>query len=91
MANRVAAIREATDVFQWRYIGSKFNLADEASRGLNADSFIACQRWIHGPDFLRMPQQEWPEPFGSQPVSSEDPEVKRDILVNARGVRWLSG
>ncbi|XP_013856439.1 uncharacterized protein LOC106512348, partial [Austrofundulus limnaeus] len=43
---------------------------------------MACQRWINGPDFLRRPEQEWPKPFESQPVCSEDPEVKRDALVN---------
>ncbi|XP_035989853.1 uncharacterized protein LOC118561756 [Fundulus heteroclitus] len=83
VANRVAAIREATNVFQWRYISSKSNPADEASRGLSADSFMSCKRWINGPDFLRRPEQEWPEPFEPQPVCSEDPEVKRDILINA--------
>ena len=50
VANRVASIREATNVVQWRYISSKDNPADEASRGLTADNFLACKRWIEGPD-----------------------------------------
>lgn len=83
VANRVAAIREATDVSQWRYIGTKSNPADEASRGLTADNFVACQRWINGPDFLKKSEQEWPEAFVPQPVPIEDPEVKRDVLVHA--------
>ena len=54
----VAAIREATHVVQWRYISSQNNPADEASRGLNADNFLACRRWIKGPDFLQKPEME---------------------------------
>ncbi|KAK7909879.1 hypothetical protein WMY93_014563 [Mugilogobius chulae] len=83
VANRVAAIREVTQPSQWRYIGSKLNPADEASRGLAADSFLACHRWINGPDFLKKPQQEWPVPFEPQPIPSDDPEVKKDVLVYA--------
>ena len=82
VANRVAAIREATDVCQWRYISSKNNPADEASRGLSVDSFLACKRWLKGPDFLQRPEMDWPRPFETQPIASDDPEVKKDILVN---------
>uniref|UniRef100_UPI003AB10089 uncharacterized protein n=1 Tax=Centroberyx gerrardi TaxID=166262 RepID=UPI003AB10089 len=82
VANRVASIREATNVVQWRYISSKNNPADEASRGLTVDNFLACRRWIEGPDFLRKPEVDWPRPFDPQPISSEDPEVKRDLMAN---------
>lgn len=82
VANRVAAIREVTDECQWRYVSSKANPADEASRGLTADSFMACQRWIGGPDFLRKPKQDWPEQYDLPLVSAEDPEVKCVLLMN---------
>lgn len=44
VANRTAVIREATDVEQWRYIGSKKNPADEASRGMKVDDFLTNKR-----------------------------------------------
>lgn len=72
---------------QWRYISSKNNPADEASRGLTVDNFLACRRWIEGPDFLRKPEMDWPKPFDPQPVSSEDPEVKRDVIANVLTTR----
>ncbi len=37
VANRVAVIRNETDVAQWRHIGTRLNPADEASRGLSAE------------------------------------------------------
>ena len=86
MANRVAAIREGTHVIQWRYISSQNNPADEASRGLNADNFLACRRWIKGPDFLQKPEVNWPKPFNPQPLSFEDPEVKGDFIANVIAV-----
>ncbi|XP_038565592.1 uncharacterized protein LOC119896177 [Micropterus salmoides] len=36
VANRVSTIRESTDKDQWRYVNTKDNPADEASRGLRA-------------------------------------------------------
>lgn len=43
VANRVASIREATSVVQWRYVSSKSNPADEASRGLSVDNFQSVE------------------------------------------------
>lgn len=83
VANRVSTIRDNSDVAQWRYISSKKNPADEASRGLTVDNFLAGRRWIEGPDFLGKPEGDWPRPFDPQPISAEDPEVKRDLMVNA--------
>ena len=83
VANRTAVIREASDVEQWRYIGSKENPADEASRGMKVDDFLVNKRWIHGPEFLSKPEEEWPKSdLDCSVISSDDPEVKRDLTVN---------
>ena len=52
VANRVQVIREASDVSQWRYIETKVNPADDASRGLEVNKFLKSQRWLNGPEFL---------------------------------------
>ena len=59
-ANRISVIRENTIVTQWRFIGTKPNLADLASRGMTADAFVKCNSWIHGPEFLWKSETEWP-------------------------------
>lgn len=46
VANRTSVIREAADVDQWRYVGTKENPADEASRGRRAEDFLNGRRWI---------------------------------------------
>ncbi len=84
VANRVAVIRNETDVAQWRHIGTRLNPADEASRGLSAESFLACERWLKGPEFILRGEVEWPKTIMEQPlIPVGDPEVKKDPPVNA--------
>lgn len=83
VANRVTAIRETTDTDQWRYASTKCNPADEASRGLTAQEFERG-KYLKGPDFLHLPPSKWPKlDLDSSSISADDPEVKREIKVNA--------
>nr|XP_061785759.1 uncharacterized protein LOC133576497 [Nerophis lumbriciformis] len=82
VANRVTTIRDHTDVSQWRYISTTKNPADDASRGLKAEDLVK-QRWIGSPMFLWEPKENWPEGPIDINVSAEDPEVKRNLTVNA--------
>ena len=83
VSNRVSHIRDNTDLSQWRYVGSKDNPADDASRGLSAGKFLQQRRWIHGPDFLSEPEESWPTEgvLDSMSVSQDDPEVRRNTTV----------
>ena len=79
VANRVSFIREDSNPSQWRYINTKSNPADDASRGVTADYFIQNDRWIKGPDFLLKPESEWEVcPLPSTELANDDPEVKRE-------------
>lgn len=82
VANRISFVRDITDVSQWRYISTKENPADEASRGLTANRFLSCKRWIKGPEFLCQPDREWQKPHLETAMSANDPEVKQDITSN---------
>ncbi|XP_061569557.1 NACHT, LRR and PYD domains-containing protein 14-like [Cololabis saira] len=84
VANRVSVIREATDVGQWKYVSTKINPADEASRGLTAEELLTNGRWIKGPEFLRLSESEWPVPdFEPAVIPADDPEVKKEPAVYA--------
>jgi len=61
VANRVAAIRDQSTPCQWRYVGTKMNPADDASRGLSAEAIIASNCWTKGPEFLWLSEEEWPQ------------------------------
>jgi hypothetical protein len=68
VANRVQQIREYTNPSQWRYIESKENPADDASRGLSPQELISNPRWLSGPEFLwksdinTAPSRAYPSP-----------------------------
>ena len=76
VANRVQQIRECTNPNQWRYIESKENPADEASRGLSGQEVISNPRWLSGPAFLWNPEINT-STTKSPPLTEDDPEVKK--------------
>ena len=61
VANRVMIIREGSKLNQRKYVGSKSNPADVASRGLNVSNSALVDQWISGPEFGWRPPEEWPE------------------------------
>ena len=79
VANRVQEIRDQTSPSQWRHVETKCNPADDASRGVTAKELIKSSRWISGPEFLWMPEDQWPKPLEDQDLVSlsNDPEVKK--------------
>ena len=84
VANRVNLIREGLEPSQWRYVDTKNNQGDDASRGPSADGLLESKRWIDGPEFLWKPETEWPKsPEFRKGDDEDDPEVKKEVTVNA--------
>ena len=81
VANRVQEIQENTSVDQWKYVQSKQNPADEASRGLKTQELLNS-RWITGPEFL-WENENYFINNGSQvhEVQENDPEVKKSVAM----------
>ena len=81
-ANRISTIREAAKMSQWRYVNTKANPADDASRGQKAGQFLENRRWINSPDIIWKSGEDWPQfPLESTLLSFNDPEVKRNPTV----------
>ncbi|XP_071481170.1 uncharacterized protein [Diadema antillarum] len=74
VAVRVGEIQTATDPSKWRHIPGELNVADDLSRGLDADQLTA--RWQHGPDFLREPMSDWPEEGKAE---EKMPEMEKEM------------
>ena len=55
VANRVQQIRECTSPQQWKYVDTKSNPADIASRGATPKELVKSD-WFSGPDFLWQPE-----------------------------------
>ena len=59
VTNRVRMILNHCKKTQWKYVETKSNLADDASRGLNISSYLKNQRWFYGPTFLKKSLQSF--------------------------------
>ena len=83
VANRIQTINENSDVIQWKYVASKDNPADYASRGQDVKNFVKNNHWFSGPKFLWQSVDNWPESF-QHTVKDDDPEVKvlKKLKVN---------
>ena len=79
VANRVQEIQENTSVDQWKYVESKQNPADEASRGLKSQELLnSC--WITGPVFLWENENKWLAREDHK-LQENDPEVKKSVAM----------
>ena len=82
VANRVQVIdsfmKEAGEeaVEKWKYIETKDNPADHASRGISPKDTEKVDFWLNGPKFLREPGESWREKGAEIKIEEEDPEVK---------------
>lgn len=82
VANRINTIREMTSIKQWKYINTKQNPADCASRGLKASALLQSKTWLNGPEFLKGQPSEWPKSeLVPQTELENDLEVKRNVLM----------
>lgn len=80
-ANRLGEIDELTSVSEWRYIPTKLNVADIATRDVfNYDLFRS--EWIKGPSFLYNSEAEWPQDF----QGSVEPETDYVSLVQCNKI-----
>ena len=74
VGNRVSEIRQLTQPLQWHHIAGKDNPADLVTRGEMGT--IDMDKWLHGPPFLRMYNNQWPVNEVSHEIPSDDPNVK---------------
>lgn len=82
VTNRVAMIRETSDLSQWRHVSSKDNPADYASRGMKVFDFLKTNKWLEGPAFLWKAEEDWPDGVLDVALDSNDQEVRKEATVN---------
>lgn len=58
---RVGEILTLTDEKEWRYVPTKLNVADDATKWINYNMPQPDNRWFTGPDFLKLKSDEWPK------------------------------
>ncbi|XP_049875571.1 uncharacterized protein LOC126373455 [Pectinophora gossypiella] len=67
VSHRLGEIAEHTQVSEWRWVPTAFNVADDATRLVSS----SLERWWHGPSFLKDKEEAWPQITPSELSSSE--------------------
>lgn len=83
VAHRLAAIEDSTKVNDWRWIPTKQNVADDATRDVPA-AFDKNHRWYKGPDFLYLPEDSWPTEPAPPTTLEENCEERTHHISNKR-------
>lgn len=80
VAHRLAEIAELTEPEQWRWVPTKDNPADDATRADYTRKITNEDRWYKGPKFLWRNEESWPhETVSTQQI--EDLEIKENVAT----------
>ena len=86
VANRIQKVRDNTDYRSWRYIETKLNPADHASRGILLTSVERAKDWLIAPAFLWKPERAWPTYNINFKVDENDPAILKSVTVNTTSI-----
>ena len=79
VAHRVGEIHTYTEPRQWLHVPTAQNPADIGTRVITAAELKECALWWNGPDFLKLPVNQWPK---SKIVPQiENTELKQTIFI----------
>lgn len=78
-ANRLGEIDELTHVHEWRYVPTKLNVADLATRE-DFDHAVFRSEWFSGPSYLYLDESSWPADI-CQPETNES-NVQSVMVTN---------
>ena len=59
--NRISEILDSTVVEEWRWVPTKQNVADDATRDTEHIDITSSSRWFSGPEFLALDDDDWPK------------------------------
>ena len=72
---RIAEIQSKSEPCQWRHIPGQYNVADEVSRNIPAQELTG--RWKHGPEFLKLREDQWPKEVPATKGRSKEDQAER--------------
>lgn len=83
-SNRVAEIQEISEGANWSHVVTKDNPADLCSRGVSPSKLANSTLWWHGPAWLRLPKNQWPEP--NLVITAEDAKIINSAVKKAKPI-----
>ncbi|XP_062535040.1 uncharacterized protein LOC134204227 [Armigeres subalbatus] len=83
VANRVSEIQHVTKGSDWNHVAGEDNPADIISRGMSPTQLQYESRWFHGPNWLMLDRQYWPDSkkIDESSIAKADLEEKAVVAV----------
>jgi len=83
VSHRVGEILETSEVADWRWVPTAENVADDGTRDIKPAELNPRSRWLRGPMFLRLPENEWPKEKSSKADSVPvfNLELKKEFVA----------
>jgi hypothetical protein len=79
VSHRIGEILEFSEINDWRWVPTKQNVADDATKWNDIPNIT--KRWLSGPDFLRMEEQDWPKERNKVTTTNEEERSQQFHLV----------
>ncbi|GAA6082860.1 uncharacterized protein LOC108183760 [Tachysurus ichikawai] len=76
-ANRIGEIQKSGQVSDWWWIPGDVNIADIITRGGTPENLCEESEWQKGPQFLRLPVEEWPVKSAAEIVADARERVSK--------------
>ncbi|XP_058828272.1 uncharacterized protein LOC131688137 [Topomyia yanbarensis] len=80
VGSRVSEILESTDIVEWRWVPTRYNVADDGTRWREHPDLSSESRWFKGSAFLRQAEVEWP--ILPQKSLITDEEMRPSVLLH---------
>ncbi|KAF0769852.1 Integrase catalytic domain-containing protein, partial [Aphis craccivora] len=81
ITNRIAKIHQLVPDCRWNHVSTAENPADPASRGLLPKATMSSDIYWNGPEFLRLPEEQWPAPKFVPLSPAQLPETKPNVTL----------
>lgn len=93
VAHRASEIHENIDATCWKYVPTKQNPADIASRGSTINELQCSSIWWHGPTFLTSPRKSAPNQNFDLPVATAPEKCKQAKMfhINLPNENYILG
>lgn len=56
----IGEIQTSTNPDDWKWVESRWNIADWTKRGKHPNELDEKSQWPNGPEFLKFPESQWP-------------------------------
>ena len=87
VAHKISKIQLEVDSSQWRYVPSRLNPADIATRGnVQVKQLLQPENmWLNGPEFLKLTKEHWPHDIAVSNCLPERKNEKKQKSLDYRG------